>query len=118
MALMRWDCFQAAHPRPQMIFANLDGARSQARFDLLRRMIQTMVLPGSYALHPQEGLIRVAVERDADALKFAAGVQARRTAREGGWAGQWAFLYDDKVARAYLDCKQRQADLAAFVRGG
>jgi hypothetical protein len=23
-----------------------------------------------------------------------------------------------RVARAYLDCKQRQADLAAFVRGG
>ena len=23
-----------------------------------------------------------------------------------------------RVAQAYLDCKQRQADLAAFVRGG
>jgi hypothetical protein len=33
----------------------------------------------------------VAFERDIDARTFAGVLKARKTAREGGWADQWAF---------------------------
>jgi hypothetical protein len=39
----------------------------------------------------------VAFERDIDAQKFADAVKARKTAREGGWAGQWAFIFNAEM---------------------
>jgi hypothetical protein len=44
--------------------------------------------------------IHIVFERDDDATKFAIAVNARRTAREGGWAGQWAFNYDSEMESA------------------
>jgi hypothetical protein len=33
----------------------------------------------------------------ADAFEVTGTMQTRKTAREGGWAGQWAFAYDDAM---------------------
>jgi hypothetical protein len=85
MPLMPWRDFDDAYPRSSMIFADVDG-RAQTRFMLLNRLAEAMQLEGAYALHAEPGIIRVAFERDVDAAKFAAGVQASKTAREGGWA--------------------------------
>ena len=36
-------------------------------------------------------------EREADAATLAQALLARRTAREGGWAGQWSMVFDDDM---------------------
>jgi hypothetical protein len=82
---MPWPDFHDAYPRSLIIFADIEG-RAQARFMLLNRLAEAMQLKGAYALHSEPGQIRVAFERDVDAAKFAAGVHASKTAREGGWA--------------------------------
>jgi hypothetical protein len=78
-----------------MVLADLEGGkRRQDRFALLAALARATAFNGAYALMPEGALIRVAFEREADALVFAESVGARKTAREGGWAGQWAFLFD------------------------
>jgi hypothetical protein len=99
MPVMRWDAFNAAHPRPFMIFADYEEGR-QSGFELLRRLAVSMLPRGNIALRPEKGLIRIAFELEADAKKFAENVQARKTAREGGWAGQWAFEHDVETQQA------------------
>jgi hypothetical protein len=96
MPLMRWDAFHESHHRPFMVFADVDG-RVRTRFALLSSLVAAMDLKGSYALNPEEERIRVAFERDIDAQKFADAVKARKTAREGGWAGQWAFIFNAEM---------------------
>jgi hypothetical protein len=96
MPLMRWDAFHESHHRPFMVFADVDG-RMRTRFALLSSLVAAMDLKGSYALNPEKGRIRVAFERDIDAQKLAAAVKARKTAREGGWAGQWAFIFNAEM---------------------
>jgi len=115
---MRWDAFQAAYPRPQIIFADGDGDRSQARFDLLRRLVQATRLTGSWALYPEDGLIRVVFEHEADAAKLAAALHAHRSPREGGWAGQWAFIYDNRAEEAIKAQLPRTAPRHPSVRAG
>jgi len=100
MPVMRWGAFTAAHPRPYVIFADRgQGQFPQAAYELLRRHILKMAPEGSFSLYPEEGFIRVAFELETDAMKFAAGLRAKRTAREGGWVGQWSFAYDEKAAK-------------------
>jgi hypothetical protein len=81
--LMPWPDFHDEYPRSFMIFADVEG-RAQTRFMLLNRLAEAMQLKGAYALRVEPDLIRVAFKRDVDAAKFAAGVQASKTAREGG----------------------------------
>jgi hypothetical protein len=99
MGMMRWSAFHGRHPRSFMIFADLDG-RSQNSFELLNSVAEAMALGGNYALHPEQGLIRLAFECEADAQKFADSVQAHRSAREGGWSGQWAFRLNTPAVAA------------------
>jgi hypothetical protein len=63
-------------------------------------LIDGMNLKGDYALSPEGDLIRLVFQREADASTFAAAVQAPKTAREGGWAGQWSFHFDAKMEAA------------------
>jgi hypothetical protein len=96
--LKGWTAFRAAHARPYMVFADLLGARRrQARFALLNSLVDAQQVEGDYALLPERETIRLAFERKADAEAFAGSLLARPTAREGGWAGQWAFVVDDGV---------------------
>jgi hypothetical protein len=100
MAIMGWKAFTDSYHRPYMIFADVaQGQSEQTHFEVLRRLAVAMDPKGSFALFPEDGYIRVAFELDQDAKKFAAGVQAQRTAREDGWAGQWAFGYDEKMQK-------------------
>lgn len=109
MALMPWNDFHEANARAYMVFADVD-ARLQTRFALLNSLAKAMGLKGGYALFPEKDIVRVAFERDDDATKFAVAVNARRTARESGWAGQWSFVFDHGVEekiRAALPSKRR-----------
>jgi len=67
----------------------------QARFALLGSLAEALQLEGDYALFPEKEMIRLAFEDEGDAQAFAEALLARRTARKGGWAGQWAFTFDD-----------------------
>ena len=96
MPVLRWDDFNNTHVRPYMIFADI--GLGHTRFDLLRQFAVAMAPQGDLAMLPEGGFIRLGFELDTDAEKFAAAVQAKRTAREGGWAGQWAFAFDKKTA--------------------
>jgi len=94
-----WEDFHEANARPFVIFADGDS-RIQSRFALLNSLAKAMPFKGNYALFPDRELIRLAFERDDDATKFAVAVNARRTAREDGWAGQWSFNYDAEMESA------------------
>jgi hypothetical protein len=95
MGQMGWSAFHQAYPHACMLFVDLDkSVAKQARFQQLRTVVAQLGMVGRYAMLPEEALIRVAFEREADAVKVADALQARRTAREGGWAGQWAMLLD------------------------
>ena len=98
MAIMRWIDFNEAYQRPYMIFADFPHGQPSG-FELLRRLAMAMDLMGSFALFPEVGFIRLAFELDQDAVTFAEGVKAKRTAREGGWSGQWAFGFDAKMQK-------------------
>jgi hypothetical protein len=107
MPLISWSAFHEAHGQVFIIFADVE-ARAQTRFALLNRLAVVMQLKGAYAFHSEPGVIRLAFKRKSDAVKFAAIIQALKTGREGGWAGQWAFLFDDEVEekiRAVLPAK-------------
>ena len=94
--LKGWTDFQAAHVRPYIVYGDLpEGRRRQARFALLATLADAQQPAGDFALFPEKEMIRVAFEREIDAQAFADSLLARRTAREGGWAGQWAFTFDD-----------------------
>jgi hypothetical protein len=98
MPVMRWDQFNQSHSRSYMVFA--DAGPKGLGFELLRRLAVAMNPQGNLAFLPEERFTRIAFEHDADAEKFAAGVGAKRTAREGGWAGQWAFANDENMHAA------------------
>jgi hypothetical protein len=94
--LKGWTAFHAAHVRSYIVFADLIGPRRrQARFSLLGSLAEALQLEGDYALFPEKEAIRLAFEHEGDAQAFADALLALRTAREGGWAGQWAFVFDD-----------------------
>jgi hypothetical protein len=101
MPMMRWNDFQDANARPFVVFADADS-RVQTRFALLNSLAEAMPLKGNYALFPDKNLIRLAFERDDDATKFAIAVKAQRSAREGGWAGQWSFNCDAAMENAIM----------------
>jgi hypothetical protein len=91
-----WTAFHAAHARPYIVFADLlETRRRQTRFDLLGSLADALLLKGDYALMPEKDVIRIVIETEPDARKFADAVQARPAAREGGWGGQAAFIMDD-----------------------
>jgi hypothetical protein len=96
--LKGWTAFLAAHARPYIVFADLlEPRRRQTRFALLASLAEAQHPEGDYALFPESEFIRIAFEHEADAQAFAGSLLARRNAREGGWAGQWAFVFDDGV---------------------
>ena len=102
--LMGWKAFITAHARPFIIYADLPeygGVRGsggrQNRFALLGTLLRACDLPGAYALLPEADLVRIAFESEDAARTFARTMNARKTAREGGWAGQWSFVYRDDV---------------------
>lgn len=101
MSLLGWTAFHAAHGRPFIIFADLaPPTRRQTRFALLARLADVLNLRGDYALLPEGRLIRLVFELEPDARVFSEAVQARKTAREGGWVGQWWFHIDPEVEAA------------------
>jgi hypothetical protein len=101
MALLAWKAFHAANGRSYIVFAELDSAvRRQTRFAMLATLASAMNPKGDYALLPEDNLIRLVFEREADASTFAAAVQARTTAREGGWSGQWWFEFNAEMEAA------------------
>lgn len=102
--LIGWNAFTTAHARPYIIYADLPelgGMRGtggrQNKFTLLGTLLKALPLRGDYALLPEAALFRIAFEQEGDARAFADTISARKTAREGGWADQWAFLFDDGV---------------------
>jgi hypothetical protein len=111
--LKGWTDFHAANVRPYIVYADLfEPRRRQARFALLASLADAQQPTGDFALFPETEMIRVAFEHDADAQAFADSLLARRTAREGGWAGQWAFVFDDgmeeKIRAALPPSPQRR----------
>lgn len=99
--LLSWPAFHDRHASAYLVFADLEEPRRrQPRFAMLASLAKAMNLQGAFALSPDEQVIRVAFERADDALKFAQGVGARKTAREGGWAGQWWFTFDEETEAA------------------
>ena len=91
--LLSWPAFQEQHGPAYLVFADLEEPfRRQTRFALLASLANGLSLQGSFALSPDEQVVRVAFARADDAMLFAQSVGARITAREGGWAGQWSFL--------------------------
>jgi hypothetical protein len=115
--LTGWKAFHAAHARPYMVYADLiDAAGRQKKFTLLGALLRALPLRGDYALLPEKELIRIALERDDAARAFADTMQAPKTAREGGWAGQWAFVLDDRTVekiKAALPAKRGHRAKAA-----
>jgi hypothetical protein len=96
--LMGWKAFHDVHNRPFLIYADLLGAsRRQAKFALLGSLLKALHVQGAYSLFPEKDVIRIAFERKEAARTFAQTLHARPTAREGGWAGQWAFVFDDLI---------------------
>jgi hypothetical protein len=113
MARLGWNAFNAAHARPYIVFADFDASGSrQTRFAMLARLANGMNPKGDYALLPEDNFIRVVFQQESDAVAFAGGVMARKTAREGGWAGQWWFDFDaetEAVIRTALPEKKPRA---------
>jgi hypothetical protein len=98
MPLLSWKAFHAAHARRYIVFADLRAPlRRQQRFELMSSLIYGMNPKGVFALLPEENFIRIVFERDTDVAAFTGAVQARKTAREGGWAGQWRFDFDAEL---------------------
>lgn len=113
MPLMRWNEFHEAHYRPSVVFADFEGVRYQAAYELIGRLIGSLDLIGNYALQPEPECIRLAFERDVDAEKFASVVSARRVIREEDrWALQWSFRMNgstEKTMRALLSDRVRKS---------
>lgn len=79
---------------------------------MLARLANGMNPKGDYALLPEGNFIRVVFQQEADAVAFARGVLARKTAREGGWAWQWWFEFNaetEAAIRAALPEKKPRA---------
>ena len=102
--LMGWKAFTAAHARPFIVYADLPeqgGTRGvggrQKKFTLLGSLLKTLALPGEYAMLPEAELFRIAFATEGAARAFADTMGARKMAREGGWAGQWGFVFDEGV---------------------
>ena len=115
--LMGWKAFHTAHAKPFMVYADLleTGAR-QAKFALLGTLLKTLPVRGDYALFPEKETIRIAFERKEAARVFADTMYARPTAREGQWAGQWAFVFDDLLvekAKSLLPAPARRTPRVA-----
>jgi hypothetical protein len=120
MPVMRWNEFNEAHHRPYVVFADIGGSSSpQLGFDRLRRLVVAMTPKGNVSLFPETSFLRVAFELDTDAEQFAAGVRAKRTAREVGWVEQWSFRFDPKTAKVESPLKlaQRTAQPRASAGG-
>ena len=102
--LMGWNAFTATHTRPFIVFADIPergGVRGaggrQNKFALLGPLLTALQLGTNYALMPEAKLFRVAFAHEEAARTFVDTMLARKTAREGGWAGQWVFAYDDAM---------------------
>ena len=113
MPLLSWPAFHEAHGHPYILFVDLlEARRRQSRFALLGSLAGALNLKGAYALLPEKETIRIVFEREADAAALAQALLARRTAREGGWAGQWAVVFDDDMEakiRNVLPAPKRRA---------
>lgn len=118
MPLRRWDAFHQAHDRVFVVFADLVGGRSQARFELLMRLAHALQLSGNYALSPGKAVIRIVLALEGDARKFADALQARETARESGWAGQWVSRVDADIEAAIAACMPPTARRSSGKRPG
>ena len=96
--LVGWNAFKAAHARSFMVYADLlDASQRQLKFTMLGSLLKELRLDGDYALFPEKEQIRIALERKESARALAGELYARPAARESGWAGQWAFVFDDIV---------------------
>jgi len=96
--LMGWKAFARCAGSAVYGLCELVGAAGrQNKFALLGTLLKALSLPGDYALLPEKELFRIALQREDTARAFVDTMQARKTAREDGWAGQWAFVYDDRA---------------------
>lgn len=75
-----------------------DQTATASEFALME-LLATSIAHGDFALLLEMEVIRIAFERRADAVALAEAVGARSTMREGGWAGQWAFVLDDGLTQ-------------------
>ncbi len=94
-------------------FAEANGARAAS--SLLRRLITALGPAGAYsvAINRQRGsAVHCAFERQADADLLARAVNARTTARDGGWKSQREFMLD---TRSWSRILKKLDDLARPV---
>ena len=96
MPLMGWDVFCDAHRRPFIIVVTWEATGRQSPFEILQRLLRSVKLAGDHALYRAEKIIRIAFERETDALLVARSLDAHKVEElfEEDWAGHWAVLFD------------------------
>ena len=78
MPLMGWDVFCDAHRRPFVIVVTWEANGRQSPFEILQRLLRSVKLAGDHALYRAEKIIRIAFERETDALLVARSLDAHK----------------------------------------
>lgn len=96
MPLMGWDVSCGAHRRPFVIIVTWETSGRQSPFEILQRLLKSVRLAGNHAVYGAEEVIRIAFERETDALLVARSLDAHRVEEpfEEDWAGHWAVFFD------------------------
>ena len=102
MPLMGWDVFCDAHRRPFIIVVTWEATGRQSPFEILQRLLRSVKLAGDHALYRAEKIIRIAFERETDALLVAGSLDAHKVEElfEEDWSGHWAVLLDVTAVEA------------------
>ena len=102
MPLMGWDVFCDAHRRPFIIVVTWEATGRQSPFEILQRLLRSVKLAGDHALYRAEKIIRIAFERETDALLVARSLDAHKVEElfEEDWSGHWAVLLDVTAVEA------------------
>lgn len=80
-----------------MVYADLvEASGRQLKFVLLGTLLYAMKPNGDYAMFPEKEMLRIAFSREEAARALANTMGASKTAREGGWAGEWSVIYGDE----------------------
>lgn len=110
MPRLSWSDFVRSHPRPHLVAAVLPQTEEigtpdvKASRNLLVRKIAHLAPAGAYAVTVVRGggspEIHSAFADEADAMAFAAAMEAKVVARYAGYASQRLFRFDDAAASA------------------
>ena len=125
MPELAWSAFLFKHPRPHLIMGLYEPAeklatsrpRGRSRVAVLRDLVRALEPAGDWATTMETGPddapwpvreVRAAFADWNDAVKLTGAVQARPTARHGGFASQHAFHYGSMT---YTMIEQALAEL-------